>query len=109
MTGPLRPVPWWRSTILLAGAVGIIVVVLAGLNYRHAALESDFGAGRLVSGGLGLVNHLAAGLAAGLALLAGLEMRSRVAARQPEQSQATAKQPGAGSAEPGAAPDRGRM
>jgi hypothetical protein len=105
VVGPLRPIPWWRSAVQLVGAMGVIAIVLLGFNYRHAALESDFVTGRLVVGGLGLVNHLAAGLAAGLTLLAALEMRARVVARQPGQGPTTEKTPGAEVAETDAASD----
>jgi len=98
VTGPLRPVPWWRSAILLLGAMCVVVIVLVGLNFRHPALESDLGRGRVILGGLGLTNHAVIGLAAGLGLIAALEMRSRVAANGPGKS-----------AEPGTAADPRRQ
>ena len=82
VTEPLRPVPWWRSAALLAGALAILGVVLAGMNYRYPAMESDLGAGRVVLGRTGIVNYLALGLGAGLGLIAALELRARVAAGQ---------------------------
>ena len=81
-TGPLRPVPWWRSAVLLVGAMSIVVIVLAGLNFRHPVLESDLAGGRAIAGRLGFTNHAVIGLAAALALLAALEMRLRVAANR---------------------------
>jgi hypothetical protein len=94
VVGPIRPIPWWRSATLLVCATSIIAVVLAGLNYQYGVVESDSERGRLVNSNWGIVNYLVMGLAAGLMLLAALELRSRIAGRYGEQMKAGQKQPG---------------
>ena len=75
VTGGINPAPWWRSVVLLAGATGIIAVVLAGLNASHPAVASDVEGGRLVLPRWGLGNYVAMALAFGLLVVAALELR----------------------------------
>src|SRR5689334_14455249 len=34
-TGRVRPMPWWRPTVVLAVAVGVLVTVLVGMSAHH--------------------------------------------------------------------------
>jgi hypothetical protein len=79
VTSPIRPVPWWRSAAALIDGAGIIIIVLVGLNYRYDTLESDLERGRAVLPSWSVVNYLAMGLAAGIMMVAGFELRSRIA------------------------------
>ncbi len=36
--GPIKPVPWWRSAVLILGSAAIIAVSLIGQHYRYAAV-----------------------------------------------------------------------
>jgi hypothetical protein len=80
VTGGINPAPWWRSAVLLAGAVCIVAVVLAGLNASHPAVTSDE-ADRVVVPRWGLGNFVAMALAFLLLVVAAVELRGRFARR----------------------------
>jgi hypothetical protein len=102
VTGPLRPVPWWRSALMMAAGAGIAGAVILGMRHPARGLEIDLEAGRLVLGaGWRGANYVALGLAVALVFVAAVELRWFVARRRDHQ------EPGE-RPEPAAAPDRPR-
>jgi hypothetical protein len=83
ITGPLQPVPWWRSAVVMAGGVGIVGAVLLGMRSPAHDLESDLQTGRWVIGvSWGGANYTCLGLAVVLMLVAAIELRWSVARRR---------------------------
>jgi hypothetical protein len=82
VTGPMAPAPWWRAASVLGAGVSVLAINLIGMNYPYAAFESDWRRGRLVQGPYwGYPNYVAMGLAAGLILIAAVELRACVTRR----------------------------
>jgi hypothetical protein len=103
ITGPLQPIPAWRSAALLACGVAALGATVGVIAYPPEALRSSPEAGRLVVAlGWGYVHLAALGVASGLVLLAALELRQYVA-RLRDGAKASSQTP----AEPGrASPER---
>jgi hypothetical protein len=87
VTEPISPIPLWRTVVLLVGAASIVGVVLVGLNYRHAVLQSDFKSGHWVVPEWGVMNYVALGLAAALVLVSAWELRSRIVRSHRERAE----------------------
>ncbi len=88
-TAPLHPAPRWRAAaiLLVGGATSILVIF--GLNSEPDVFRSDMRAGRVVQASRGAGPFVALGLAAGLMVLAALEIRSDIvrASRRPTSAQ----------------------
>jgi hypothetical protein len=88
ITGPLRPVPWWRSVAVLAGGAAIAGAVLLGMRHPPRSFESDLQAGRVFSDvSWDPANYGALGLAVALVLVAAVELRQSVARGRDRQGQ----------------------
>ena len=82
ITGPVAPTPWWRPAALLGAGVSVLSIILIGMNYPYAAFKSDWPRGRLIQGPYwGYPNYLSLGAAAGLIVIAAVELRAGVARR----------------------------
>jgi hypothetical protein len=109
VTGPLEPIPWWRSAVVMAGGAGIIGAVVFGMRYPGERLESNLQTGRwILSTAWGAANYVALGLAVALVFLAAIEMRSSLARRRDRQKLVDQAVSGRKSTESNAAADSGR-
>jgi hypothetical protein len=76
ITGPLRPTPAWRSTVLLGCAVAALGAAVGVLAWPPESLRSSAEAGRIVAALSWGYAHLAAlGVAGALILLGAVELR----------------------------------
>jgi hypothetical protein len=77
--GPLDPIPWWRSAVVMAGGAGIIGAVLYGMRNPAGLLESNLQTGRWIVGWFWeAANYVALGLAVALVFLGAFEVRSSI-------------------------------
>jgi len=79
VTSPIKPIPLWRSIVLLLASVGILMLIVIGRESNHAPALGDApqeGTWVTYSWAVGSYVPIASALA--LALVAGVEIRARV-------------------------------
>jgi hypothetical protein len=109
VTGPLDPIPWWRTAVVMTGGAGIIGAVLYGMLYPAGLLESNLQTGRWIIGRFWeAANYVALGLAVALVFLGAFEVRSSIARRRDRKKLTGELMSGQNSAKPNGAPDGGR-
>ena len=78
VTRRINGIPLWQSLILLVVPVGILVLLLIGREYDHAAFASDEAAGKVVAHSWTMASYTPVAAALALILLASIEIRGKV-------------------------------